>query len=204
MDLTTSHRNYEWLRNLITGDEKWVLYVNHTRRRQWLSVGQTGVATPKPDLHPQKVMLCVWWGMKGIAHWEILSNGCTITADLYCQQLNRVAEKLKKKQDRIYFLHDNARPHVAKSTREKLLQLGWVTLPHPPYSPDLAPTDYHLFRSLSDHLREKKFDDENDLKTDLDNFFNQKPVVFYERGILSLPERWRQVIDNNGAYIVEN
>ena len=181
-----------------------MLYVNHTRRRQWLSVGQTDVATPKPDLHPQKVMLCVWWEMKGIVHWEILPNGCTITADLYCQQLNRVAEKLKKKQDRIYFLHDNARPHVAKSTREKLLQLGWVTLPHPPYSPDLAPTSYHLFRSLSDHLREKKFDDENDLKTDLDNFFNQKPLVFYERGILSLPERWRQVIDNNGAYIVEN
>ena len=134
-------------------------------------------------------MLCVWWGMKGIVHWEILPNGCTITADLYCQQLNRVAEKRKKKQDPIYVLHDNARPHVAKSTREKLLQLGWVTLPHPPYSPDLAPTDYHLFRSLSDHLREKKFDDENDLKTDLGNFFNQKPVVFYERGVLSLPER---------------
>ena len=46
----TSHRNYQWLRNLITGDEKWVLYVNHTRKRQWLGAGQTGVATPKHDL----------------------------------------------------------------------------------------------------------------------------------------------------------
>jgi hypothetical protein len=60
------------------------------------------------------------------------SNGCTITADLYCQQLDRVAKKLKGKQDRIYYLHDNARPHVAKSTREKLLKLGWITVPHPP------------------------------------------------------------------------
>ena len=33
MDLMTSHRNYQWLRNLITGDEKWVLYVNYTHRR---------------------------------------------------------------------------------------------------------------------------------------------------------------------------
>ena len=56
----TSHRNYQWLRNLITGDEKWVLYINCTHKRQWLSPGQTGVATPKVDLHPKKVMLSVW------------------------------------------------------------------------------------------------------------------------------------------------
>ena len=75
---------------------------------------------------------------------------------------------------------------------------------HPPYSPDLAPTDYHLYRSLSNHLRENKFDDENDLKMDLVNIFGQKSQDFYERRILSLPELWRQVIDSNGAYIVES
>jgi hypothetical protein len=53
-------------------------------------------------------------------------------------------------------------------------------------------------------LGEKKFDDENDLKMDLLNFFDKKSQDFYERGILSLPERWRQVIDSNGAYIVES
>ena len=97
----------------------------------------------------------------------------------------------ERKQDRIYYLHDNARPHIAKSTREKLLKLGWITVLHPPYAPDLAPTDYHLFRSLSHHLREKKFDDENDVKMELINFFDQKSQDFYERGILSLPERWQ-------------
>ena len=89
-------------------------------------------------------------------------------------------------------------------TREKLLQLGWITIPHPPYSPDLAPTDYHLFRSLSNYLREKQFDEEKDLKVDIANFFAQKSVDFYERGILSLPDRWRRVIDTDGAYVVEN
>jgi histone-lysine N-methyltransferase SETMAR len=169
-----------------------------------LSAGQTDVATPKTDPHPKKVMLSVWWGVNGIIHWEILPNGCTITADLYCQQLDQVAEKLKEKQDRIYYLHDNARLHIAKSTREKLLKLGWITVPHPPYSSDLAPTDYHLFRSLSNHLREKKFDDENDIKRELANFFDQKSKDFYEPGILSLPERWRQIVDSNGAYIAES
>jgi len=69
-------------------------------------------------------MLSVWWGVKGNIHWELLPPDCTMTADLYCQQLNRVAAKLQGNQDRIYFLQDNARPHIAKSTREKLLKLG--------------------------------------------------------------------------------
>ena len=204
MDLMTSHRNYQWLRNLITGDEKWVLYINYTHRRQWLSLGQTGAATPKADLPPKKVVLSIWWGANGIIHWKILPNGCTITADLYRQQLDRVAEKLKGKHDRIYYLHDNARPHVTKSTCEKLLKLGWIIIPHPAYYPDLAPTDYHLFRSLSHHLREKKFDDENDVKMDIANSFGRKPQDFYERGILSLPERWQQVIDSSSVYITES
>ena len=180
-----------------------MLYISYGYHRQWLSPGRTGVVTPKPDLHPKKVMLSVWWGVRGIIHWEILPDDCTITADLYCQQLNRVAAKLKGKQDRIYFLHDNARPHVAKSTRQKLLSLGWITIPHPPYSPDLAPTDYHLYRSLSNYLREKKLKDESQIKMDLLNFVNQKTQDFYESGILSLPERWQQVIDSNGAYILD-
>jgi histone-lysine N-methyltransferase SETMAR len=118
-------------------------------------------------------MLSVWWGVKGFIHWKTLPAGCTVTADLYCQRLDRVAAKLHRKQDRIYFLHANATPYIAKLTREKLLKLGWITIPHPPYSPDLAPTDYHLFRPLSNYLGDKNFDDENDLKTDLANFFTK-------------------------------
>ena len=149
-------------------------------------------------------MLSVWWGVKGIIYWELLPDGCTVTADLYCQQLDRVAQKLKGKHDRIYFLHDNARSRVAKSTREKLLELGWVTILHPAYSPDLALTDYHLFRSLSNHLREKKFDDESSLKMDLVDCFSQKSPDFCKRGIFTLPERWRQVVHSDGACIIEN
>ena len=127
-------------------------------------------------------MLSIWPSVKGINHWEIFPVGCTVTADLHCQQLNRVAAKFHGNQDRIYFLHDNARPYIAKSMREKLLKLGWITLPHPPYSTDLAPTNYHLFRSLSNYLGAKKLDDEYDLKVNLANFFAQKSQDFYELG----------------------
>ena len=184
-----SHRNYQWLRNLITGDEKCMLYINCTHRPQWPSASEIGAATPKSDLHLTKVMLKVWWGVNGIIHWEIPSSGSTMTADLCCQQLDRVAEKLKGNQDPINYLHDRVRPHIAKSTSEKSLRFRWIILPHTPYSPDLAPMDYHWFRSLSNHLPEKKFNDENDVKIDLTNFFGQKSQSIYERGILFLPER---------------
>ena len=117
-------------------------------------------------------------------HWELLPN-CTMTAQLYCSQLDQVAEKLKEKQHRIYFLHDNARPHVAKQTHEKLLQLGWNVIAYPPYSSELAPTDYHLFRSLAHQLEEKKIDDEEDLKVELANFFSKNPNEF-QRGVRTI------------------
>ena len=44
-------------------------------------------------------------------------------------------------------LLDDTRPYYARITQEKFLYLGWSVLPHPPYSPDLASSDFHLFRS---------------------------------------------------------
>ncbi|VDP42806.1 unnamed protein product [Heligmosomoides polygyrus] len=49
-----------------------------------------------------------------------------------------------------YLLHE--RSHVAKVNREKIQELGWEVLPHPPYSTDLAPSDYLLFRALMQHF----------------------------------------------------
>ena len=114
-----------------------------------------------------------------------------MNANLYCQQLNRVTEKFKGKQDRIYYLHDKARYPIAKSIRENLLKLERITIPHPPYSPALTPTYHYLFRSVPNHLRDRKFADANDVKIDLFNFLYQKSKDFYEHGILSLPERWQ-------------
>ena len=184
-----------------------VLYINYTHRRQWLShSSQTGVATAKADLHPKKVMLSVWWGVNGIIHWEIFPNGPTITADLYCQHWTSSCRKLKGKQDQIYYLHDNARPHVAKSTCENFIE---ARMDYHSSSNLFFWLDYQrttiLFRSLSHHLREKNFDDENDVKMDIANFFGQKSQDFYWKlELLSLPERWRHVIDSSGAYITES
>ena len=204
--LLSQHRTPGWLDNLITGDEKWVLYVNTTRKRQWLMPGQKPIPMPKPSLHPKKRMLCVWWGVHGVLYWELLPPNTTINADKYVRQLQSLAAQVQTtglKRSKIYFQHDNARPHAAAKVSLKLNRLGWNLLSHPPYSPDLAPSDYHLFRSLSNDLRDKQFVNEDDLKEYLQEFFYSKSEGFYARGIHDLPRRWREVIDSNGEYIMD-
>lgn len=180
--LLSKKRRFDWLDHLITGDEKWVLYVNHTRKRQWVDAGEQAEPEPKADPHQKKVMLSVWWDVDGIAHFELLPPNTSITADYYCRQLESLRQKVaqtRPQHQKISFLHDNARPHTAKSTRLKLLEMGWEILPHPPYSPDIAPSDYHLFRALQLHLSERGFDDADQLEADIRNFFAAQPASFY-------------------------
>ncbi len=151
-------------------------------------------------------MLSVWWDVKGVIYFELLPLNTTVDATLYCAQMNRLQVALKKERpyrDKVQLLHDNARPHTAKKTQEKINELGWEVLPHPAYSPDLAPSDYHLFRSLSNHLENRHFDNRDQLQNDLEDFFRSKPASFYDHGIRQLPKRWEEVIDNNGEYIVD-
>ena len=80
---------------------------------------------------------------------------------------------------------------------------AWDVLPHPPYSPDLAPSDYFLFRSLQNSLNGKNFNNDDDIKSYLIQFFANKNHKFYERGIMMLLERWQKVVDQNGQHITE-
>jgi len=96
--------------------------------------------------------------------------------------------------------HDNARHHTAKLTKKLLKEFGWEVFEHPPYSPDLAPNDYHLFRSMEHDLRNKKLKDHIELSNNLINSFNSKNLDFYRRGIDLLPEKWQEVIEVDGEY----
>lgn len=100
----------------------------------------------------------------------------------------------------VILLQDNAKPHIAKEAKKKLTELGWEHLVHPPYSPDLSPSDFHVSRSLEHFLNKKKFRDINHLRRELTVWFESKDNEFYERGIDLLPEKWQKCVDADGAY----
>ena len=165
--------------------------------------------TSKADLHQKKIMLSVWWDYKGVVYFELLPSNQTINSDVYCRQLMKLAEAIKEKRPQlanrrgVVFHHDNARPHTSLMTRQKLLELGWELMLHPPYSPGFAPSAYYLFRALQNSLNGKTFTDDNGLKSHLVQFFREKDTKFYERGIMKLTERWQKVIEQNGNNIID-
>ena len=117
---------------------------------------------------------------------------------------NRLREKKRpeyqKRQHKVIFLHDNAPSHTARAVRDTLETLNWEVLPHAAYSPDLAPSDYHLFASMGHALAEQRFDSYESVKKWLDEWFAAKDDEFYWRGIHKLPERWEKCVASDGKY----
>uniref|UniRef100_A0A8R1HUJ9 Mariner Mos1 transposase n=1 Tax=Caenorhabditis japonica TaxID=281687 RepID=A0A8R1HUJ9_CAEJA len=164
-------------------------------------------------LHDKKCLLSCFWDAKGLLYYELLPQGRTVNATTCSNQLASLAlarprspslfEKRCPRRSAVHLLNDNARPHVAKATQAKLLELNWYTVPHPPSSPDIAPSDYHLFRPLKLFLKEKRFAKYEDLKMAVFDFFDSQSGAFLKKGIDDLPERWLTVVTNDGQYIVD-
>jgi len=66
--------------------------------------------------------------------------------------------------------------------------LNWEVLPHPTYSPDLAPFDYHLFSSMGHALAEGHFDSYENVRKWLDKWFASKDEEFFWRNIHKLKD----------------
>jgi len=103
-----------------------------------------------------------FWDQDGILLIDYLPKGQTINAEYYSSLLVQLMDILKKRRrgkvtKEVLFLHDNAPAHRALATQKKLAYLGFRCLEHPPYSPDLAPSDYHLFPGLKNQLKCRHF-----------------------------------------------
>ena len=127
-------------------------------------------------------------GLEG--YFELLLENQTIHSNKCCSRLDQLKAALDEKHPElvnrkcIIFHQGNARPHVSLMTRQNLLQLGWEVLIHPLYSPDIAPSDFHLFLSLQNFLNGKNFSSLEDCKRHLEQFFAQEDKKFWEDGII--------------------
>ena len=88
----------------------------------------------------------------------------------HCKLLKHVKKGIKHKRrgyqsEGVILHHDNTRPHTAAQTVQAINNLGWELLPHPPYGPDLALLDFHLFGPLEEFMSGTKFESDNEVKS---------------------------------------
>jgi len=79
--------------------------------------------------------------------------------------------------------------------------MGWEVLPHPPYSPDLAPSDYHLFGFVKNQMRGQHYEMNEALQTAVRQCPWAVGMEFYRKGIFKLPEHWEKCVQRNGDYV---
>ena len=146
-----------------------------------------------------KLLATVFWDMHGVIAIDFLPRGHTMNSENYIRVLTYLKARIKRVRpnlamDEVLFHHDNAPCHTNGQTREKIASFWWKTLSHPPYSPDLAPSDYHLFAPLKRHLKRNSYDGDNDYKTAVTAWLKQQPEEFYRRGIHNLARKWNTAI----------
>ena len=98
-------------------------------------------------------MLICFFDQKGIVHKEFVPPGQTVNAAFYVEVLRRLQENVRRKrpdqwQKNTWLLHhDNVPAHGALLTRQFWTDNNMTVVPHPPYSPDLAPSDFSYFQN---------------------------------------------------------
>jgi len=89
----------------------------------------------------------------------------------------------------VLFLHDNALPHWALVSQKKVAYLGFQCLDHTPYSPDLAPLDYHLFPVLKKQLKGRHFSSDAEVIAATETWLDGQPSEFFFSGLHKL-DHW--------------
>lgn len=194
---------------LVTGDETWIHHWDPETKQesmQWKHKHSPAPKKFKTQPSAGKIMATVFWDSKGVILIDYKPPKTTITGAYYADLLKRLRAAIKEKRRGkltagVMILHDNAPVHKSRVAQASLQQCGFEQLNHPPYSPDLAPSDYYLFRNLKSHLRGTRFANDDDLKATTEAWLRDQSEDFYFKGIDSLKDKWAKCIEVQGDYI---
>ena len=119
---------------------------------------------------------------------DYLSKGSTVTDTYYVHELRKLREALKSKRRGklrrgVLLLHDNAPAHTSAVATSAAAECGHELLPHPPYWPDLAVSDFCLFPLLNEYLSGTHFSSDNDDIVSVEVFLQGQEELFYKTGI---------------------
>jgi len=148
-------------------------------------------------------MLTVFWSSEHVVLTDFLEKETTIKSQRYIETLTALKRRIKQIGIRSETLlqHDNARPHTSAATRDAIQCLDFSVLPHPLYSPDLTPGDFHLFPKLKEHLKGQHFSCDEEVKSEVRKWFQKQSTNFFKDGFQRLVQRWRKCIEVRGDFV---
>ena len=194
--------------HLVTRDETWLHHWDPDTKEsmQWKHPGSPLPKKSRTQPSPSKVMATVLWDSKGIILIDYKPAGTSITGEYYANVIEQLGVAIKEKRSGklaagVLLLHDNAPVLKSRVAQAAIRECKFEQLNHPPYSPDLAPSDYYLFQNLKSHLCGSRFLDDDELKAAIEAWFEDKIDDFYFKGIGCLNEKWAKCIEVKGDYI---
>ena len=208
-------RRYEadgeaFLQRIITGDESWVQFYEPERKRQSMEWRHT--LSPKPkkvrvQRSAGKVMLTFFWDYNGPILEHYMPRGSIVTSATYSNLLRENLKPAIRQKRRgfmttgVCLLHDNAKPNTATATVSTIEEMWFECIPHPPYSPDLAPSDFHVFSPLKDALSGTRFRNNDEVRSAVREWLRTRLKKLFSRGIYAPVKRWRKCIELEGDYV---
>jgi len=198
-----------FMSRVITGDESWVYgYDPETKQQssQWKSPGSPRPKKARQSRRATKSMLIVFFDIRGIVNHEFVPEYQTVNAEFYCNVLRRLREDIRRKRPELccagnWLLHDdNAPSHRDLVTREFLAHKGIITLPNPPYSPDLAPCDFFLFPKMKLQLKGRRFDRVEEMQRESQNVLGALREQDFQHAFQQWQRRWDRCVAAQGYY----
>ena len=137
-----------------------------------------------------------------LIHYSFLNPSETVTSEKCAQQIDEMHWKLPGLQPALINRMGSVltQPHIAQPMLQRLKELGYEVLPHPPYSPNLLPTHYHFFKHLENFLEGKHFHNQQEGENAFQEFIESQSTDLYATGINKLISHWQKCADCNGSY----
>ncbi|KAK2961213.1 putative Histone-lysine N-methyltransferase SETMAR [Blattamonas nauphoetae] len=189
---------------IITGDETWVSYQNEYDWT-WGEKGSSRQEKARLTIASKKVMISVFFSVDGMHVIDALPNGQTINSAYFVSKilspLDKYFKTIAKPHFPIYVHYDNAAPQKAKHTVDFLSRSCLTGMPHPPYSPDVAPCDFSLFGSLKQKLKGQTFHSHHDALKAVQQVLCSLTAQDRINIFRSWEERLERLSDSDGGYL---
>jgi transposase len=150
-------------------------------------------------------MLIAFFDMDGVVNHEFVPPGRTVNGHFYVQVLKRLRDAVRRKrpdkwQGEWFLHHDNAPSHRSLVVQQFLVEKSSPVITQPPYSPDLAPSDFWLFLTLKMGLKGTHFANIEDIKSNATAELRRVPKEAFHRCFQHGQERWSKCVCAPGSY----